>query len=80
MGKEFANLLTSHYFRMTLVVKKNVLFYPIRVTFFGSDAVMLIADNIAQLVQKFRFLHKILHIPEYYIAQTPKVDIRTPAI
>ena len=46
----------THFSRMTLIVKENVLFDPSSVSFFGSDAVVPDADQVADFIEKFGYI------------------------
>ena len=66
MGEEVTDLARSHFRRVALVMKEYVLFDPSQVGWFGPDAVVPGANEVADVIEEFRLamLFQKPHKPE----------------
>lgn len=62
VGNELFDLRSAHFLWMALVVKEDVLPHPFNVGFFGAGRILLEANMLAILVEKFFGFGWILHI------------------
>lgn len=56
-GRKCGNFRLPHLLRMAFAVKKDEMFYPLKVSLsiFGADTVMFYANNITNLIKQVRF-------------------------
>ena len=56
VSEKLRNLLLCHVHGMTFLVINNEALDPIDVSLFGTNAVMLASNDVADLIKQFRFV------------------------